>query len=116
MRKSHGGFCPVDVLASRAAGAENIYLQIFRLDVDLDVLVDLRIHENGGERSMPPRIGVKWRDANQAMDADLRLQLPVNVLAADFDRSRLNTGAFAFQTIRDNRFVFVALGPAQIHA
>src|SRR6185437_9463369 len=85
VREAHRRFGAIDMLAAGPAGAKNVDLQIVRLYVDLDVLVDLRIYENRSERGVPARIGIKRRNANQAVNTDLRLQLPVDVLAADFD-------------------------------
>ena len=113
---AHRGIGHVDVLAAGAARAERIDAQIVRLDIDLDLVVHLRVDEDGGERRVPPRIGVERRDAHQAMHADLGLQHAVGVVAVDFEGDRLDAGAFALQPVGDDGGEAVALGPAQIHA
>ncbi len=91
-------------------------LQIVRLDIDVDIVFDLRINEHRRERRVPPRVGVEGRNPHQPMHADLRLQQPVRVFALDFERGRFDARAFALQTIRHHRLHIVTLRPAQVHA
>ena len=83
--------------------AEGIDAQVFQLDIDLDLVVDLRIDEHRSERSVPPRVGIERRDAHQPVHADFGLQQAVGVLAVDFEGDRLDARAFAFQPVGDDR-------------
>ena len=96
--------------------AERIDAQIVRLDVDFDLVVDLRVDENRGERRVAARVGVERRDAHQAVHADLGLQQAVGVLAVDFESDGLDARAFALQPVGDHGLEAVALRPAQVHA
>ena len=52
----------------------DIDAKIFQLDIDLDLIVDLRINEHRSKRSMAPGVGrIERRDAHQPMHADFRL-------------------------------------------
>src|SRR4029079_15567174 len=78
-----GGVGDVDVLAAGAAGAIGVDAEVLLLDLDLDVLVELRPHEDRRERRVPARRGVEGTDADEAVHADLRREVPVGVLALD---------------------------------
>ena len=116
VRDAHGGIRHVDVLAARAAGAERVDAEIVQLDIDLDLVVDLREDEYGRERGVTPRGRIERRDAHQAMHADLRLQHAISIGAVDFERGGLDAGAFAFETVGQHGLEIVAFGPAQVHA
>src|SRR5579884_2764494 len=46
VREANRRLRAVDVLAAGAAGPEHVHLQVFGLNVDFDVVVDLRVHED----------------------------------------------------------------------
>src|SRR5258708_31081795 len=102
------------MLTAGPTRAKSIHTEIFRLDVDLDLIVDLRIDEHRRKRRMPARGRIEWRDTHQPMHTDLRLQQPKGVFAVHFERHRLDAGAVAFQAVRHNSFKSVSLGPAQV--
>ena len=116
VRDAHRRIRHVDVLAAGARGAEGVDAQIVELDVDLDLVVHLRVDEHRGERGVPPRVGVERRDAHQPVHADFRLQQAVGVLAVDLEGDRLDARAFALQPVGDHGLEALALGPAQVHA
>src|ERR1051326_3436940 len=118
-RVVHDAHCRIghiDVLAAGPAGTEGIDAQIFRADIDLDFVVDLRVDEYRRERGVASRIGIERRDAHQAMYAALRLQQAVRILGVDFEGYRFDAGAFALEAIGDDGLEALALGPSQIHA
>ncbi len=65
---------------------------------------------------MAPRIGVKRRDAHQAMDAAFGLEPAIGILADDADGGRFDAGAFARALFEPLDLVVVLLAPAHIHA
>ena len=73
VRNAHGRIGRVDVLPAFAAGAVGIDADVFRLDDDIDAVVDFRRDEDAGKRRMPPLRLIERRDAHQAMDADFTL-------------------------------------------
>src|SRR3954467_775008 len=95
MGKSDRGLGSIDVLPAGAAGPEHINLEFIRLNVDVDVFVNLRVNEYRSEGCMTPGISVEGRNTDQAMNANFRLELAVDVLPVYFDRRRFDTGAFA---------------------
>jgi len=106
----------VDVLPARARSSESIHPQVFRTDVDLDFLVDLRIDENRSKRCVATRGGIEWRNAHQSMHAHFALQQSVGVFAVDLERRRFNARALALQPVGFDDFEPIALRPAVVHA
>src|ERR1051326_7501719 len=113
---AHSRLRAIHVLAAGAAGAEDVDAKVFGLDIDVDVVFDLRVDEDGREGSMASRVGVEGRDADEAMDADFRLQQSVGIFAVDFDGGGFDAGAFAVEAIGNDGAEAVTLSPAQIHA
>ena len=74
----------VDVLAAGAARPKHVDAQIGWIELDLDVVVDLRRNEYGGERRMAPMTRVERRLAHEAVHARLGAQPTVRVLAVQW--------------------------------
>ena len=66
------------------------------------------------ERSVAARVGVERRDAHQAMNPDLGLQVAVGVFAIDLESRALDAGAFAGLQIGDIDFETAPFGPSQV--
>ena len=64
MGDAHRGIRGVDMLAAAAARAVRINTEIFRLDFDLNRIVNFRTHENAGERRVPALGLIERRDAH----------------------------------------------------
>ena len=111
----HRGRGLVDVLAAGARGAEDVHLDVFVAEVDLDRVVDVGIDEHRREGGVPPRLRVERRDAHQPVHALLRLEEAVGVLALDLERDRLDPRLFARLRSRIGDLEAVALGPADVH-
>ena len=106
----------VDVLAAGAARSHDVGTYIVLIDVDLDAVVDHRKDHDAGERRMPARIGIEWRDAHQPMYAVFAFEPAIGVVALDLHGRRLDAGALAFALLEPVDLVAVRLGPAHIHA
>ena len=65
---------------------------------------------------MAARLRVKRRDAHEAMDALLRLEEAVGIMALDEERCALDAGLIARQQVSRLDREAVALGPAAVHA
>ena len=59
----------VDVLAALAAGAIGVDAQVFKLEIDMDGLVNFRRHIHRRERSVAALGRVERRDAHKPMHA-----------------------------------------------
>src|SRR5713101_9107179 len=116
MRNAHGGFDFVDVLAALAAGSERVDAQIFRTDVDFDLIVDFGNDENGSEGSVAARCLVKRRNADEAVHARFADQHAISVFTGELDGGVLDPSFFAGSFIEHDGAHAFALGPAQIHA
>ena len=106
----------VDVLAAGAARAKHVDAQIRRIQLDLDIVVDLRRHEHGGERRVPSVSRIERRLAHEAVHAELGAQPAVRILAAHVNRRALDARNLAGRLLEHVDGVAVPLGPLQIHA
>ena len=88
----HGGLDLVDVLSALAAAAGGGDLDVLVVDLDGDVVVDLRDDVEAGERGLAPRLGVEGGDAHQAVDSVFVLEIAVSIFADDLQRRVADAG------------------------
>ena len=72
MRNSHRTFSFVHVLTTCTGGAIHIDTQIGRIDFDINIIVNFRIHKRSTERGMTTVIGVKRAFTHQTVNAGFR--------------------------------------------
>src|SRR5690242_12974414 len=65
MGDANGGVGGVDVLSAAASGSVGIDLQLLFLNVDGNVIVNFRDHENAGEGSVALLIGIEGRQPDE---------------------------------------------------
>src|ERR1700739_3372874 len=65
---------------------------------------------------MAPRIGIERRDAHEAMNARLRLQPAIGIMAGYLDGRGFDTGLFALRLLEILDLEAVLFGPARVHA
>ena len=106
----------VDVLAAGAGGAEGVYAQVGRVDLDLDRIVHFGIDEDAGKRGVAPRVRIVGRFAHQAVDAGLGAQVAVGVLAGELERGGLDAGHLAVGFLQHFDLEALALAVLQVHA
>src|SRR5262249_42764330 len=106
----------VRVLSSFSAETESVAAKVFRLDLNLNGVVDCRSNKNAGKGSVPPALLVKGRDTHQAVHADLAGEQTVGVVAVDGESSGLDAGFFRRLVLEDLRGETLTLGPPQVHA
>ena len=82
MGDADSGIGLVDVLATRAGGAEGVDADVLVVDLDLDIL-DLGQDRDGGGRGVDPAAGLGGRNALDAVDAAFELQPAEDALAGD---------------------------------
>jgi hypothetical protein len=70
-------------------------LQVGRVDLDLDVVVDFGRHEHRGETGVAAVVRIERRLAHQPMHAGFGLQPAVGVVALDAEGGALDAGHFA---------------------
>ena len=86
------------------------------IELDLDVVVDLRRHEHGRERRVPAMSRVERRLADQPVHAGFGAQPAVRVLALHVDRRALDAGDVAGRVLEHVDGEAAPLAPAQVHA
>ena len=116
VRDAHGRVGSVHVLSTLATRAIRVDANVFRLDIDVDALVDFRRNKHAGKRRMPALGLIEGRDAHQAMHADLAGQQAIGVFSIDAEGRRLDAGFFARLIFVHRRLEALALGPSKIHA
>ena len=115
VRNANGGLGLVDVLAARSARAHGFNAQILLVDVDLHRLVDVGVDEHASKRRVPARLGVKRRNAHQAVHARFGAQVAVSPLARDAQRDALDACLVAWLQVQDLGFVATTRHPARVH-
>jgi hypothetical protein len=98
VRDAHGGLGLVDVLAAGARRTVNVGLQVGRIDLDIDVVVDFRRHEHRREAGVAAVVRIERALAHQAVHADFGLQPAVGVIAFHAERRGFDAGHFAALT------------------
>ena len=115
MGDADGAVGGVDVLAAGAAGAIGVDPQFGFVDVDGDVVVDLRIDPDTGEAGVTTGIAVVRADPDQPVDAAFGLQIAIGIVALNKDGRRLDPGLLAGVVVDQFDLHAVALGPAGVH-
>ena len=105
----------VDVLAAGTRGAEHLHLDIFRADVHLNGVVQLRHDLQRGKAGLAAGIGVKRRHAHQAVHAILALEQAVGVGALHHHGSALHAGFVTILVIQHFHRHAVCLCPLVVH-
>src|SRR5271155_2141810 len=113
VRDADGGFHFVDVLAAFATGAESVDTQIFGTDVDFDLVVDFRNHEDRRKGRVPAGGLIERRDANESMNAGFAREQPVGVFTDELDRCGLDAGLFAGSFVEKSGVNAFTFRPAQ---
>src|SRR5690606_29657420 len=106
----------VDMLPAGAGRAVNVDAQILLLDLDIDLVIDDGIDADGAEAGMPPRVGIKGRDADKSMHAALGLEPAIGVFARNLDGDGFYPRLFARAFFQHRHLMPVLIGPAHIHA
>ena len=115
MGEPDGGLDLVDVLATLAAGAVGVHLQVGFLDLDFDIVIGHGSDIDGGKGGVALLGRIKRRDTDEAMDAALGLEVAVGVLAGDFEGGGLGSHFFPLHVVDEIDFVAAALCPALVH-
>ena len=115
VRDADGGFHLIHVLAAGAAGPEGVDLEVVVIDHDVHVLLDLGVHEDRCERSVPAFVRVKRGDADQPVHAGLGLEITVAVRARDRQGGALDSGLVAWLEVQRLDRVPLPLRPPDVH-
>ena len=105
----------VHVLPPGAPGAERVDLQVRLVDLDIDVVVDLGRNEHGCERRVAPLVGVERRDPDEPVDAGLRLEVSVRVVARQEEGGALDPRLVALLPLDELHGVPVPVGEPGVH-
>src|SRR5690348_2184611 len=92
MGDTHRAVGGVHVLPARSGRAIRVDPEVLILDLDIDVIVDLRIDPHAGEAGVPSSVGVIRTDAHETMDSAFDLEVAVGILALDEHGGRLDPG------------------------
>src|SRR5262245_22526396 len=115
VRNAHGRIGNVDVLAAGAARTISVYTQILLVDLDFDVLVNLRINEQRSERRVPARVLIERRDAHQSVHAGFGGEQSICVFTLDFNGHAFDPSFFTGLIVDDFSFEAAPLSPLEIH-
>ena len=110
------GIGRVDVLPARTRCPVGVDLEIGRVDLDVDIVVDHRIDPDRAEAGVTPRRAVIRAYTYQPVDAALGLGIAIGVLALDQQRRALDPGLVARGIFDRLDLEPAPFGPARIHA
>ena len=106
----------IDVLAARSAGPIGIDAKILGTNIDLNAVVDLRIHKQRGEGGMAPGVAVKRRDADEPMNPRFGAKIAVGIGAFNGEGGVFQAAAFCRQILGNLGAKAAPLRPAQVQA
>ena len=116
MGDSNRGIGLVDVLAPSTAGPVGVDAQVGGIDVDFDVVIDFRCHEDRGKGGVSTIPGIERRLANQTVNTGFRPQPAEGVVPSDMHGGTLDARHFARRALDEFALEPTRLTPAQIHA
>src|SRR5208283_1151765 len=99
--EAHGRLHFIDVLPAFTTRAKRLQLDVFRLDVHLDAVINFGNNENGSERRVTPRRLIKLRNPYQAVYSGLTGQQAICIFAAEFNGGILDARFFARRFIQN---------------
>src|SRR5215208_136360 len=105
----------VDVLAARAARAIRVHAQLRVVDLDVALVGQERSDDHLREAGVAAVGLVERGQADEPVDAALRLEDPVGVLAAYGERRGLEAGLLAGARLDELGLEAAIRGPAQVH-
>ena len=104
------------MLAAGAAGAVRVDLQIVVIDLDVDILLDIRDHVTGRERCLALARRIERGDTHKPVYSFLRAEIPVGILPFYLKGHTLDPCHIPFQVVQDFHVVSFFLSPAGVHA
>ena len=117
MRDAHGRVGHIHMLSACAGRAVGVYPQVgfVYLHFVLDVFKE-RHHIHAAERRVAFAFFVERRDAHEAVDAVLALEMPVGVAASHEELGRGDASLLAFAHRHDFGLKALSFGPADVHS
>ncbi len=117
MRHSHSGARLVDVLSAGTGGVVGVNADILHINLDIIIVVlEHRGNVQRGEGGVAPGVGVKRRDAHQAVHALFTAKVAVGMIAVHFKGDGFNARFIAFKVIQELDGKAHPLAVAGIHA
>ena len=111
MSKANGRVGFVYMLSALSTGTVGIYTEVFRLNVNFNCIIQNRININRSKAGMTAGICIKRRNADQAVNTTLTLEITVNKVSAYLNCNRFDS-AFCFQLVYNLCFVAMAFCPS----
>ena len=112
-----GGGDLLDVLSTRAAGTEEVHLEVIGADFDLGLLLDGGGQDlHLGEGGVAEVVGVVGGQSDEAVNAIFSVEISAGVGAADLQRRSPQSGLVAVGQVHYLEGTFFLLGPAGVHA
>ena len=99
-----------------AAGAEGIHPEVFFFHRHIHIIGHLRDHQKRGKRGVAALVGVIGRNAHQAMDTVLRLEVAKGVFTLDHQRGAFDAHMVILGNVSNRESEAFAFHPAGVHA
>src|SRR5688572_4346611 len=115
MRDSDGGIILLHMLAACTASPVSINLQVFFIDLDVYVSLNIRPEFDLRKRCMTAVGRVERTQAHEAMYASLTLEIAIGIIASNAIGSTLDARFFAFHPLDKLDLIAIIFRPAQVH-
>ena len=116
MRNAHRRIGRIDVLPPRARRTVGIHPQVGRVDIDLDVVINLGGDKNRSKRGVTAPTAIKRRLSYEAMHPCLGAQPSEGVLPFKLHRRTLQAGHLTSRRLDQRRLEPLVFTPSQIHS
>ena len=115
MRNTHCRRRLVDMLSAGSAGSVRIDPQIVFVDLDLDLILDIRDHIAGHKGSLTFSRRIEWGDPHKTVNAFFGAQIPVGIFTAHLKRHTFDPCHITLQIIQHFHSKSFLLCPTGIH-
>ena len=116
MGQTHRRIGFINMLTTGTRCAVSIRANIRRININLNIVINLRRHIDRRERCMTAITRIKWRLAHQTMHTNLSTQPTKGIFTANLHRGTFNTSHITGRAFHQLRFKAFIVSPAQIHA
>ena len=115
MPYTHTGLDLVHILSSGSARTICIPLKVSGIDLDLDRIIDQRIHEDRRECRLAFSLSIERRNTYKTMHSAFCLEITESIVAFHLHSHRLDAGILTFKFVGNRNLIAVTLSPTHIH-
>ena len=116
MRETNRRLGLVDVLTTRATGAEGVNANLVPIQHHVLIILNLWDHFKHGEGGLSSLLSIKWRDAHHAVHATFCAQPAEHIATTNLKGNATVSGALTFGEVNNLVRESVTLRPSHVRA